>query len=346
MYPSTTYAGGYASQDLQQLYLETQLQHERNLHAITKQMLCCEQEKARNLQAELEDSRSIAATLSLTNRLHVGALTAANMQGIQPGGDCLLKTKDQLNVTGNAGYSDVVQTVGSPDHLLGDTAGSSRTSVHAHEGSAQLSPSSVNDPRPSILYDVLTQHRAVYAGRIPDFHSSVQESAKQECFGGVVHHQTEDVKQEEEHVVGKQEDQGLDSGNEKVTELSNAIELESGGPASIDFCSLDAAFVSEFFSSEASLKREHSPQRELSGDTLIDVFPEEACSPKSDVLNGVSLEVGTCELQQHSTQEEDHHVIVLETDVVPEELGNVLQSTWGVEPVSCDADLCFEATLY
>lgn len=110
MCPSNTYGRQSASQDLQQLFFETELQHERNLHAITKQMLCCEQEKSRELQAELEALRSMASTLSPTTRLNQEALIAA-MHGIRPGVDRLLENRDPLNCTDSFVCRDVDQIV-------------------------------------------------------------------------------------------------------------------------------------------------------------------------------------------------------------------------------------------
>lgn len=314
--------------------VKTQLQRERANHEITKHMLHSEQEKVRKVQAELDDSRRLTSSLVAANRLNAQVLRVA-IDRIEPNVDRVLKMVS-LTTPSTVSHHHAANIDADPGILLDDRADSSGTSSY----SLQLPDSSMTDQRPSLLYDVLLHYKtAGDLDRRPDLDRSVQEDVWQ------VSDETDHEEQEPMYTPG---DQAPTPHNNEVDTWLPPVQhvSETGRPSLNEFHSLDQAFESDIFSKsiagEGSRTSTRLSEREMSDDTLIEVFPGQEQWPKSEKVNDgnskvVALDTNTSKLAQLEELGEIDSDAESKTRVSQNAIGTIILPSLGVETVSKDA---------
>jgi hypothetical protein len=331
--PTDTHTAGSGNPNPYQDSLGSQLHYEQQQHLVTKHMLRSEQEKVQKLQAELDDSKRMASALVVANRLNAEVLKAA-VHRIEPNVDNMVKKMNLLTVAQDAAYHGAVEFDGGSDEKPDNDVRSSTTSTYWGEGSPQLPAPNVNDQRPSILYDVLMQHKVNEFDNIPDFHRSIQNEAEYQGPGEEILQRANGTDHEGECAVHRPTDQASCSLDGHANTVFNKQKLDIQGPTLSEFHSLDEAFESEFFPKKGIETCDPLPRKEMSDDTLIEFLPERNASSKSEVVNRCSSGSVTSKLRQHQSCGEDLNTSTVNPVAIEGSTSIAAEPILGVETVS------------
>ena len=315
--------------------LHHQLNHEREQHEATKQLLKNEQDKVRNLLKELDDSNRFADELAAGNRLNANVLQAA-MDRIEPNVKEILRTVAAMNAFRSDSHDGASITVNDSQKLPDDTAHQPKSLASCmHEPAFQLSAPLGNDQRPSILYDVLTEGVMDDVDTIPDFHSDVRQNVKHEPFQQVALCQAVKADNKEQTSTRVQVVQAPVQPSEELHRMSNTGKLEPRAPGLGEFHSLDEAFENDFFSKPVggSDTGRQLSNRKTADDKLIDMGLEGGL-PESGAVNSASPGCGRSMPKEPLTSGEDSNKLTV-GPVVGRKESTIEHPIIGVEAVSC-----------
>jgi hypothetical protein len=343
--PSDTHTAGSGNPNLYQDSLGSQLHYEQQQHSVTKHMLRSEQEKVQKLQAELDDSKRMASALVVANRLNAEVLKVA-VHRIEPNVEKMVKKMNLLTVARDAAYHGAVEFDSGSDEKLDNDVRSSTTSTYWGEGSPQLPAPNVSDQRPSILYDVLMQHKVNEFDNIPDFHRSIQNEAEYQGPSEEILQQANGTDHERECAVHRPTVEASCSLDGHANTVFNKQKLDIQGPTLSEFHSLDEAFESEFFPKKGIETCDPSPRKEMSDDTLIEFLPERNASSKSELVVGCSSGSVTSKLRQHQSSGEDLYASTANPVAIEGSTSTAAEPILGVETVSRAAFCKFTKMVY
>jgi hypothetical protein len=304
--PSNLHTMKHGHQDVYQHELNSQLQHEREQHTVTKHLLQCEQEKVLKLQTELQDSKRLASKIVEGNRLNAEVLHAA-INRIGSRVDRKRMKLALLDLDRDVPSSDAVNADVGLQDFRDHSAHDLKTSSVLQNGSTQLPAPGLTDHRPSILYDVLAQQKVGDLDRVPDFHSSFREDADFESVDQDFIRQSDEARRGEQNLLDTQVQQPPRHCVEDVDNFGNLDQLEIRASADLsEFRSLDEAFESDFFSKPAKGSETgcRAPGKARSDEALIDILSEKHRSPKSEDVSSPSSQIGISEPTQPPSSEQ------------------------------------------
>ena len=315
--------------------LNRQINHEREQHAATKQLLKIEREKVHNLEQELDDSKRLASALAAGNLMNSKLLQAA-MDRIEPNVKEILKTVVSSNAAQGSSHESAPTTGSNSQKLLADIAHRPTPSLpDLQEAALQLSVLNSTDQRPPILYDVLKGEMVDDVEMVPDFRSDVQNNFKQES----VH--PNDLRQADEAGDRQQSSPQLRVALtsvpriEEVDEGCGGSKSENRAQGMDEFHSLDEAFENDFFPKpvrDLGTSR-RAPKKEGSDDTLIDIGLEEGGLTKPSTVNSIHSQNGISKPGELLTHGENDDKLTVGPVVVQKE-STIEHPIKGVEAVS------------
>ncbi len=203
---------------------------------------------------------------------------------IEPKVAKLVETANLLTTPRDANYDGASNMKNDPVDLLGGIAQDLET-PDWHKASHEQSASSLTDPRPSILYDVLEYRDANHVDRIPDLHSVDQKHTERVSENERLHH----------HANGAMDNDGPFT-HQSVVQSAYQVHKDDDTWLGLDQFDKPGPglgkCIGKVFQDENLLKlvTDSEPSRymekEMPEDTLIDIVPGTDRSPKSNSMNG------------------------------------------------------------
>lgn len=268
--------------------LAFQLRVEREQHALTKRLLQSEQGKVKQVEAKLDEVRRENSSLVAVNRLHAEVVHKA-VHRIEPKLDKLVETADLLTAAHDTNCDGASGMKNDPVDLLGGIAQELETS-DSHEAQHEHSASSLTDPRPSILYDVLEDGSANHIDTTPDLHSVDQKHTETVSGSECIHYHANGAVDNDQRLTHQSIGQWAHQIHKEEDTWFGLDQFDKPGPALDNYSSLGEVFRNGNLHKPMTDPgpSRHMSEKETSEDTLIDFLPGTDRSPESKGVNGGS----------------------------------------------------------